>query len=458
MTKGRMTNALKINFKPIPKQEVALKYLLDNKTTAIWYWGAAWWGKSYLGVFRIWMMAMQYPWTRWFIGRKELTNLMKTTMQSYWDMKRDYNIPDYAMGKIDWKNNIIKYQNGSQVYLLDLAYKPADPMYARLWSMEFTWGFVDESAEIADSALTILRTRVWRQLNDEYKLKPKILETFNPDKWHVYSDYYKLWKENALPEWKVFIPSLATDNPHLTADYIAQLERSDEITRQRLLYGNFDYDDTESKLFRTDEVMDMFTNIVDKTWTNYLSVDVARQWKDSTRIVVWDWLVAIRCGKLQWATTDVVAQRIKDLEYQYSVHRHNIVVDTDWLWVWVADQVRGCYQFHNASRPIETESSWNFWNLKTQCYYKLQELAEKRKIRLELDWADREDLVLELENILVKNLDKDGKRLLESKEDMKKRLWNKSPDIADAIMMRMVYSLEWTEEIRTYKAVFDDYN
>jgi hypothetical protein len=75
----------------------------------------------------------------------------------------------------------------------------------------------------------------------------------------------------------VFIPSLATDNPHLSPDYIAQLERSDEITRQRLLYGNFDYDDTNSKLFRTDEVMDMFTSIVDRTGTNYLSVDVARQ-------------------------------------------------------------------------------------------------------------------------------------------------------------------------------------
>jgi hypothetical protein len=57
----------------------------------------------------------------------------------------------------------------------------------------------------------------------------------------------------------------------------------------------------------------------------------------------------------------------------------------------------------------------------------------------------------------VKNLDKDGKRLLESKEDMKKRLGNKSPDIADAVMMRMVYVLEGTEEIKTYKAVFDDY-
>lgn len=453
-----MTSRLNINFEPTLKQQDALRYLLDDKTTEIWYWGAAWWGKSYLWAFRVWMMAINYPWTRWFMWRKELTNLTKTTLASYYKLMEALWVPEYARGKMDWKNNIINFQNGSQIYLLDLAYKPADPLYARLWSMEFTWGFVDESAEIAASAISILKTRIGRQMNKEYKLKPKILETFNPDKWHVYQDYYKPRKENALPEYKAFIPSVATDNPYLPEDYIEQLKKSDEITRQRLLYGNFDYDDTESKLFRTDEIMDMFTTLVDRTWTNYLSCDVARQGKDSTRIIVWDWLVAIRCEKLQWATTDVVAQRIKDLEYQYNVHRHNIVVDTDWLWVWVADQVRWCYQFHNASRPIETESSWNFWNLKTQCYYKLQELAEKRKIRLELDWTDREDLVLELENILVKNLDKDGKRLLESKEDMKKRLWNKSPDIADAIMMRMVYSLEWTEEIKTYKAVFDDYN
>ena len=68
-----------------------------------------------------------------------------------------------------------------------------------------------------------------------------------------------------MPEYKAFVPSVATDNPYLPEDYIEQLKKSDEITRQRLLYGNFDYDDTESKLFRTDEIMDMFTTLVDRT-------------------------------------------------------------------------------------------------------------------------------------------------------------------------------------------------
>lgn len=453
-----MSDRLNINFKPTLKQQEALRYLLDDKTTEIWYWGAAGWWKSYLWVFFIWMMAMQYPWTRWFMWRKELTNLTKTTVATYYKMLQDYSIPEYARGRMDWKNNIIRFQNWSEIYLLDLAYKPADPLYARLWSMEFTWGFVDESSEVAASALAILKTRIGRQRNDVYKLKPKILETFNPDKWHVYQDYYKPRKDKTMPEYKAFVPAVATDNPHLPQDYIEQLKKADEITRQRLLYGNFDYDDTESKLFRTDEIMDMFTTIVDRTGTTYISVDVARQWKDSTRIIVRDGLVAIRCETLQWATTDVTAQKVKDLEYQYNVHRHNIVVDTDWLWVWVADQIRGCYQFHNGSAPVKTDIDTNFWNLKTQCYYKLQELAEKRKIRLELSWADRDNLILELENILIKNMDKDGKRTLESKEDMKKRLGNKSPDIADAVMMRMVYVLEWVDEVKTYKAVFDDYN
>jgi hypothetical protein len=42
----------------------------------------------------------------------------------------------------------------------------------------------------------------------------------------------------------MFIPALATDNKKLPKTYIEQLMRSDEVTKQRLLYGNFEYDDT----------------------------------------------------------------------------------------------------------------------------------------------------------------------------------------------------------------------
>ena len=63
-----------------------------------------------------------------------------------------------------------------------------------------------------------------------------------------------------MPEDRVFIPALATDNPFITKSYIDQLSKADEITKQRLLYGNFDYDATPGRLFSYDSLTDLFTN------------------------------------------------------------------------------------------------------------------------------------------------------------------------------------------------------
>ena len=65
---------------------------------------------------------------------------------------------------------------------------------------------------------------------------------------------------------------------------------------------------------------------------------------------------------------------------------------------------------------------------------------EKREIRVNTSWEIKDKLQNELDNILVKDLEWENKIRLESKEDMKKRLGH-SPDYADAIMMRMYWTL-----------------
>jgi hypothetical protein len=62
------------------------------------------------------------------------------------------------------------------------------------------------------------------------------LGTFNPDKGHVYRNYYKAAKDRTLPDYRVFIPALATDNKKLPTSYIDQLKKADNVTQQRLLY------------------------------------------------------------------------------------------------------------------------------------------------------------------------------------------------------------------------------
>jgi hypothetical protein len=422
------------------KQWLAMQYLMDEITTEIWYWWWAWGGKSYLWVMRVWMMASKYEWTRWFFWRKELTNLKRTTLNTYFKFLADYDIPDANKGKLNQQDNTIRFENWSEILLLDLAYQPSDPLYTRFWSLELTWGFIDESNEVDSQAIMILNTRCGRQNNTKHWLKPKILETFNPDKWHVYERYYKPYRDWVLQPYRQFIPALAIDNKHIDKNYIEQLEKADEITRQRLLYWNFDYDDNTGKLFRYDEISDLFTSNVEKKDWRYLICDVARLWNDTTFITYWEWLEQLKEYEYQWQTTDLTANVIRELESEYKVPRRNICIDSDWVWWWVADQLRWCTQFINNARAIQR--AWetkNFSNLKTQCYFKLQELAEKRMVRLNMWWKHKDKLMQELSNILLKN-ENDQKIQLESKEDMKRRIW-RSPDRADCVMMRMYYEL-----------------
>lgn len=95
---------------------------------------------------------------------------------------------------------------------------------------------------------------------------------------------------------------------------------------------------------------------------------------------------------------------------------------------------------NNWTPIVQKDELRNYANLKTQCYFKLKYLMEKREIRINTSWELKDKIQLELDNILVKDLEWEQKIRLESKEDMKKRLWH-SPDYADAIMMRMYRTL-----------------
>jgi hypothetical protein len=325
---------------------------------------------------------MKHPWTRWFFGRKELVNLRRTTLNSYFKFVWEYEIPEVNRWVLNGQDNTIRFKNGSEILLLDLAYQPSDPLYTRFGSLELTGWFIDESNEVDMQCITIISTRIWRHWNQKYWIKPKLLETFNPDKWHVYTRFYKPFKSNTLPEYRRFIPALATDNPHIDQNYLDQLEKADNITKQRLLYGNFDYDDMQWKLFRYDEILDLFESNIEKKDTRYLSCDVARLGKDTTVISLWEWLECWEIIKKSLLTTDQTAKLIKDYEKEYWIHRNNIIIDSDWVWWWVADQLRGCINFVNNGRAFDDGTAKNFSNIKTQCYFKLKELADKRLIRI----------------------------------------------------------------------------
>ncbi len=318
---------------------------------------------------------------------------------------------------------------------------PSDPLYLRFGSLELTIWFIDESNEINYSCIDILKTRVWRQKNKEYSIIPRILETFNPDKGHIYRRFYKPFKEWTLWDKKLFIPALATDNNYLAEEYIESLRNSDKITRERLLYWNFDYDDTPWRLFNYEAILDLFTNQIEPG-IKYISWDIARKGKDLAVIYVWDWLRVIEKVVYKTCTILELQNKIKELSLKYSIWMSRVIVDEDWVWGWVVDNLK-CKWFINNSKAFELRTqNLNYQNLKTQCYFKLAELTNQSKIWIDDIFTsdEKQRLIEELDIIVEIDLDKDWKKRIITKDEIKEKLW-RSPDFADALMMRMYFEL-----------------
>lgn len=94
------------------------------------------------------------------MGRRELTNLKKSTLNSYFKFLQTYEIPKKFGGKLNQKDNVITFPNTSEILLLDCSHQPSDPLYTRFGSLELTGGFVDESNEVSEQCITILSTRI----------------------------------------------------------------------------------------------------------------------------------------------------------------------------------------------------------------------------------------------------------------------------------------------------------
>lgn len=441
-------NAKRINFKPSAKQYEAYQLLTDKIHTQIGYGGAASGGKSYLGCFWIAANCIAYPGTGWLIGRKDLINLRRTTLLTLFKLFEEHGIPKEWF-TFNQQNNIITFVNGSQIFLFDLAHQPSDPLFTRLGGLELSGAFIDEANEVAEQAINIIITRLGRRKNTEFSLTPKLLECFNPDKGHVYQRYYKTDKEGTSPAYRKFVKALPTDNPYTSEDYIKQLQSADKITRERLLYGNFEYDDDPGTLVRYDSIMDLFTNTVDGG-ERYITADIARFGADKTVLIVWEGLKAYHIETHEGISLDTSARHIAKLAQIERVPYSHIVIDETGVGSGVVDMLRGTKGFVAGAKPLPnliTNKMEAYANLKTQCIYKMAGLMSDHKVAIRYEneqgedlmgVAMRQEIVEEIEQWKAKDIDKDGKMKVKSKDEIKEVL-GRSPDISDALMMRAFF-------------------
>lgn len=426
------------------KQLYALELLTDHKTTHVGYGGSGRSGKTLLEAFWQTLQCLAYNGVRYGLGREELKRLKTKTINTYIQLWTLWGLlPDR-----DYKsNNEYHYytfkDTKSEIVLIETSLQPRDPDFLRFGGHDLTAVAVDESNESVQKAIDTLFTRTGWQKNEELGIPRKMLETFNPNKSHVYSRYYQPFKENKETDKKKFIPALPGDNPHPSVkqwieDVVAM---GDTTLIERLIHGNFDYDDDPATLCGYDAICDMFTNDHIKPGVNrYISADLAMQGRDRMIGGHWEGMVGFIDIDLAKTTGREIEVLLTTLKINKRVPNSRVVADSDGLGAYLSSYMENITEFHGGAKANDNK---NFGNLKAECAFKLAELINNRQIRIICTKEQEEKIKTEVSTCLkADKVDSDTtpKRLI-SKDKMKQLLGH-SPDYLDFLIMRMIFEVK----------------
>lgn len=454
---------------PTIKQELAWDKWMDNTTRFIVFGGGAGGGKSWVGCEMILTSCYFYPGSSWFIARNELKRLMNTTYKTWLKVCKHHKIPTTEW-TLDGQYNVIKFKNGSEVHLLDVAYKPADPMYERFGSYEFTGGFGDEINEWEFDAYDILKSRVGR--NNKFTIKdkevtvpPKFFGACNPAKNWVYQEFYKPHRDGVLPNDKAFIQSLFSDNPHTAKEYGEMLASiSNKINKQRLMEGKWEYTDDISSLVTYTVLENMFSIPKVATGVKYAVFDVARGGSDSSIANIFDgWHSLKRIVLPKTDNPQELRQEVLDTLIREGIMHKNAIYDDNGLgWALGGGELKGMRQFVGSRSPLPTKEALhirsykkldpqaqnpNFTTLKAQCGFYLADKINNHEVSA-IKNDDSEEIIEDLSALLVQDdIEKEGKLKLRPKEETKEIL-GRSPDRGDTFIMRAWFDLYELAETR----------
>lgn len=417
------------------KQKDVCRAWVDDAITDIVYGGSKGSGKSFLGCSLIFGDAFIYPETHYFIARSTLSDLRKFTIPSIYEVFGIWGIKP-TMYKYNGQDNCFVLYNGSKVFLLGADYMPSDPMYMRFGSMQMTRGWIEEAGEFHRDAKNNLQASIGRWKNDMYKLVGKLLQTCNPASNYLKSDYYYPFKSGRLEVWKRFIQAFPQDNKKLPHGYLENLNRI--LTRnqkERLLYGNWEYDDDPSTLCEYDAICDVFTNSgVQSTGMRYISADLAMQGRDKFIVGVWD---GFRCSieiEQDKSTGRSIERDLSVLIDKYSVGRSRVIADSDGMGSYLSSYLEGIKDFHGGGSATNKDE---YANIKSECAYKLAEKINKRELYIKCSEEQKVLIIEELGELRADDIDGDErKKRIVKKEDMKERI-GRSPDFLDMLIMRM---------------------
>ncbi len=319
-----------------------------------------------------------------------------------------------------------------------MGYYPQDPDYDELGSLEITGAFIDEAAQVKVKAKNVLKSRI-RHLVGHYGLKPKSLYACNPSKGWLYSEFYKPHKDGSLSSDKQFIQAFVDDNPDIDISYKGNLLKLPQNLKERLLYGNWEWDSDPSALCNYDAICDCFTNEYSNEGDKAISADLAMQGRDRFVAGIWKGMCVKVAIDKPLARGKEIEQDVKRLMNENGIGHSQTIVDSDGMGSYLESYLEGIKEFHAGARAIDVNE---FANLKSECGYKLAEFINTRKLKIICTAEQKEIITEELGVLKADNVDADERKKKIIKKEKMKELLGHSPDYLDMLLMRMIFVLQ----------------
>ena len=274
-----------------------------------------------------------------------------------------------------------------------------------------------------------------------------MLITCNPKRNWIYSTFYQPFKNKSIDPGYYFIQSFVTDNKYIEKNYIRSLhEIKDSSRKERLLYGNWEYISDPDALLTPESIEAIFTNdhLDKQPPEHYIVGDIARFGSDRAIITVWQGMKIVDVIIFPKSATTDIQRSITALRAKYKVPANRCLVDEDGVGGGIVDNLH-IQGFVNNSKAFDPQ----YYNLKTECGYKLAEMVENIYIEYILPDKEIEMIRDELGQLKTYDSDKDGKLRILPKEKIKGFI-GRSPGWMDCFIMKMWFEVKPKDRRRIY--------
>lgn len=224
-------------FSAFPRQDEFLMYAFDESVDFVLYGGSIRAGKTFALISAFLTFCIMYPRSRWFIVRKDLPTLKRTTIPTFWKLcPRNSFLVDYNQG-----DQIVTFRNQSQIIFFPENYAQ-DKTLDRFHGLEANGFGVEELHELQESTFVKMQERSGSNVIIGGKQpRSKILATCNPTRGWVKEKVYNPFKEGTLRNnWK-YVQAHITDNAkNLPQAYLNSLKDLPHYEYQVYVEGQWD--------------------------------------------------------------------------------------------------------------------------------------------------------------------------------------------------------------------------